>query len=88
MNDVGKSLPTVFEVGDRLAVVQVIERKPAAEDQIEARLDARRQQLLDEKRDERTTAWLDRRRDELLEAGKLQVALENLGRPAPQPRRR
>ncbi|HEX5068316.1 MAG TPA: peptidylprolyl isomerase [Myxococcota bacterium] len=88
MTDVGKSLPTVFEVGDRLALVQVIERKPAAEDQIQARLDARRQQLLDEKRDERTTAWLDRRRDELLEAGKLQVALENLGRPAPQPRRR
>jgi len=68
--------------------VQVIERKPAAEDQIAARLDARRQQLLDEKRDERTTAWLDRRRDELIESGKLQVALENLGRPAPQPRRR
>jgi peptidyl-prolyl cis-trans isomerase D len=88
MNDVGKSLPTVFEIGDRLALVQVIERKPAAPDQIDSRLEARRQQLLDEKRDERTTAWLDRRRDELIEAGELQVALDNLGRPAPAPKRR
>lgn len=81
MNDVGKSLPTVFEVGDRLALVQVMERKPAMPDQIDSRLEARREQLLAEKRDARTSAWLDRRRDELIEAGELQVALENLGRP-------
>jgi peptidyl-prolyl cis-trans isomerase D len=84
MNDVGRSLPTVFEVGERLALVQVLERKPAPPDQIESRLEARRQQLLNEKRDERTSAWLDRRRDELIEAGELQVALENLGRPTRQ----
>jgi peptidyl-prolyl cis-trans isomerase D len=81
MVEPGHSLPRVFEVGDRIALLQVLERKPASPDQIEAQLDARQQQLLDEKRDTRTSAWIDRRRSELIESGELHVALENLGRP-------
>jgi peptidyl-prolyl cis-trans isomerase D len=81
----GTSLPRVFEVGDRLALLQVLERKPAAPEQIEAQVAARKEQLLNEKRDARTGAWLDRRRDQLIESGELVVALENLGR-RPQPR--
>jgi peptidyl-prolyl cis-trans isomerase D len=80
--EAGTSLPRVFEVGERLALVQVLERKPADAEQVEAQLAMRREQLLNEKRDARTGAWLDRRRDQLIESGELQVALENLGRSA------
>lgn len=78
--EVGRSVPRVFEVGDRIALLQVLERKPASPEQVESRLAARRDQLLAEKRDARTSAWLDRRREELIESGALQVALESLGR--------
>jgi len=84
MIEPGRSLPRVFEVGDRLALLQVLDRKPASPEQIEAQLDAREKQLLEEKRDTRTSAWIDRRRSELIESGELHVALENLGR-APRP---
>ena len=81
----GTSLPRVFEAGDRLALVQVVERKEAPADQVQAALEPRRQQLLSEKRDERSAAWLDRRRKQLVEDGELVVALDKLGRaPAPK----
>src|SRR5262249_1946558 len=85
MVEPGHTLPRVFEVGDRIALLQVLDRKPASPEQVEAQLDARTQQLLAEKRDARTSAWLDRRRSELIESGELHVALENLGRPARAP---
>jgi len=81
MVEPGRSLPRVFEVGDRLALLEVLDRKPANPEQVEAQLDARQQQLLAEKRDTRTSAWIDHRRSELIESGDLHVALENLGRP-------
>jgi hypothetical protein len=81
--DVGRSLPRVFEVGDRLALIQVIDRKSGSPEEIESRLEARRQQLLDEKRDARSNAWLEARREELIQADALQVDLQSLGR-APQ----
>jgi peptidyl-prolyl cis-trans isomerase D len=82
--DVGHSLPRVFEVGDRLALIQVLDRKSGSPEQIESQIEARRQQLLAEKRDTRSSAWLEARRAQLIEANALQVDLQSLGRPAQQ----
>lgn len=77
---VGRSLPRVFEVGERLALIQVLDRKSASPEEIESRIEARRQQLLAEKREERSSAWLEARREQLIEANALQVDLQSLGR--------
>jgi peptidyl-prolyl cis-trans isomerase D len=79
----GTSLPRVFEAGERLALVQVLERKEPPEDQVRAMVAARREQLLAEKRDARSAAWLDHRRKQLVEDGSLVIALDKLGRSAP-----
>jgi peptidyl-prolyl cis-trans isomerase D len=76
----GTSLPKVFESGEKLALVQVLERKTASAEQMESLIEPRREQLLEQKRDDRTSAWLDHRRKQLIESGELQVALEKLGR--------
>lgn len=85
-SEAGSSSPRVFEVGEKLVLFQVLERTPAPADRIDPQVAARREQLLNEKRDARTSAWLDRRRDQLIKSGELMVALENLGR-RPQPRK-
>jgi hypothetical protein len=76
----GTSLPKVFESGEKLALVQVLERKTASAEQMESLIEPRREQLLEQKRDDRTSAWLDHRRKQRIESGELQVALEKLGR--------
>jgi len=79
---VGSSLPRVFEVGERMALIQVLDRKSGTPEQIDSQVEARRQQLLAEKRDARSSAWLEARRAELIAANALQVDLQSLGRPA------
>jgi peptidyl-prolyl cis-trans isomerase D len=81
----GTSLPRVFEVGDRLALLQVLGRKPANPEEVESRVAAKRDQLLQQKREERSTAWLDERRQQLIASGELKVDLSSLGRH-PNPR--
>lgn len=82
--DVGHSLPRVFEVGDRLALIQVLDRKAGSPEQIDSQIEARRQQLLAEKRDARSSAWLEARRAQLIQDDALQVDLQSLGRPVQQ----
>ena len=72
----GQSSPRVFEVGDRFALVALLERKDADPAQVDALLDKKREELLEAKRNTRTEAWIDARRDALMESGELVVNLE------------
>jgi peptidyl-prolyl cis-trans isomerase D len=75
-SEAGTSSPEVFEVGDRLALVQVLERQKADPATIEERFEATREQLLSERRDSRAEAWVSAKRDALLDSGDLVVDLE------------
>ena len=72
----GASSAEIFDVGDKLALVQVLERKPADPATIAERFDATREQLLTERRDTRAQAWVSAKRDELIDSGDLVVDLE------------
>jgi len=74
----GQSAPRIFEVGDRLALVQVLERKEADPQQVEDRVDALRANLLEQKRNARANTWINRRREALVNQGELRVDLESL----------
>ena len=76
----GESSPEVFEVDQKLVLVQVLERKDADADSIERLLEDRRAQMLEAKRNDRTTAWLEARRGRLMDSGELVVNLQALGR--------
>jgi peptidyl-prolyl cis-trans isomerase D len=70
----------VFEVGDRLVMIQLRARhEPAAED-LAKELPAARQRMLEEKRNHIHTAWLSIQRQALADAGKLKVDLQAIQR--------
>jgi peptidyl-prolyl cis-trans isomerase D len=72
----GHSSPRIFEVADKLALVQLLERKEPEAADVAKGLDDARKKLLDEKRMARTNSWVDARRDELIESGHLKVNLK------------
>jgi peptidyl-prolyl cis-trans isomerase D len=72
----GASSPQIFEVPGGFALVEVLERKGADPEKIEATVAAKRDELLQAKRNERVDAWLRARRDALTESGDLVVNLE------------
>jgi peptidyl-prolyl cis-trans isomerase D len=76
----GTSAPRVFEVGDKLALLQVLERLEPAPEDVEAAVDAERQQLLELKRRSLADDWLAERRAALAAAGELTIHLELLDR--------
>ena len=78
--EAGQSSPRVFAVEGGLALVQVVERWEPEESEIEAGLDAAREELQMAKRDVRIDDWLDVRRAALLDSGDLVVDLETLNR--------
>ena len=78
--DPGESSPEIFEIDKKLVLVQVLERKDADADSIERLLEERRDQMLEAKRNDRTTAWLEARRGRLMDSGELTVNLQALGR--------
>ncbi len=78
--EAGQSSPRVFAVEGGLALVQVVERWEPEESEIEAGLDAAREELQMAKRDVRIDDWLDVRRAALLDSGDLVVDLEVLKR--------
>jgi peptidyl-prolyl cis-trans isomerase D len=73
---VGESSPEIFEVGTRLALVQVLERSEPEADEIEPRIEATRERLLVAKRNTRSADWINDRRQQLIEAGELSVNLD------------
>ena len=76
----GQSAPRIFDVGDKLALVQTLERKEPGDEEIENRLEETREQLLTEKRNTRAEAWINARRTELIDADALHVDLESVRR--------
>jgi len=76
----GASSPRIFEVGGKLALIQVLERGEPAPDEIAAAVETERKQLLDQKRRSLSDTWLAERRAELEADGKLSVSLTPLGR--------
>ncbi len=70
----------IYEVGDKLVLIQLIRRnEPSAED-LAKELPAARERLLEEERNRIQSAWLQAERKALAEAGKLSVDLKALTR--------
>lgn len=72
----GQSSDTIFEVGDKLALVEVLEHQEAKPEDIEAQLETERQRLEQRKRTGQIQTWIARRRTALLDAGQIAVNLE------------
>ena len=73
--DSGASSSRVFEVGDKLALVQVLERIDADPGDIEKAIEAKQEELLQQKRELRASAWINQLREQLVADGRLQVDL-------------
>jgi peptidyl-prolyl cis-trans isomerase D len=71
----GDSAPRIFEVGDKLAMVQLLERNDPDPEEIADRVEEERESLLAAKRSTQFDAWIGGRRQQLLEAGELFVNL-------------
>jgi peptidyl-prolyl cis-trans isomerase D len=76
----GESSPRIFDVGDKLALVQLLERSEPDQAAIQAHLDEVRDRLESAKRDLRADDWLDAIRRRVVDAGDLHVDLDALGR--------
>ena len=72
----GQSSDTVFEVGDKLALVQLLEHQAARPEDIEAQLETERQSLEERKRTGQIQTWIAQRRTALLDAGQISVNLD------------
>jgi peptidyl-prolyl cis-trans isomerase D len=72
----GDSSDRIFEVGEKLALVQVLETNQPDTEAVEARIEETRAELLNEKRRAQTEAWIDARRTQLLASGELTVNQE------------
>lgn len=74
----GESSPTIFQAGDKVALVQVLERKEPDPEQVADRIGGVRDALLEAKRVARADTWLNARREELVADGELTVDLGSL----------
>jgi peptidyl-prolyl cis-trans isomerase D len=76
----GESSDRIFEVGDKLALVQVLERQMPGDVDIERGIEKEREELRNQKRSLLAQSWLSARRSELAESGELAVDLSRTGR--------
>ncbi len=74
--EAGQSSDRIFPVGDRLAMVQVLETKRPEPEDVDPMVPTEREQLVDQKRNAQTEAWMDTRRAKLDGSGQLYVNLE------------
>ncbi len=72
------SLDRVFEVGDKLVLVQLLERTVPSNEDLEPEVTARRQEMLLERRNQLESSWVEARRVGLSEDGKLVYNLSAL----------
>jgi peptidyl-prolyl cis-trans isomerase D len=72
----GESSSVVFAVGDRMALVQLVERQEAPATEIDAQLAAETQRLLNEKRAAQLETWIAARRVALIDAGQIAINLD------------
>jgi peptidyl-prolyl cis-trans isomerase D len=68
-----KSLPRVFELGDRLVMVEILERRTPDADRIAKELPAEVDRLRQEKRQRLQLAWIDARRETLIAEGRYKI---------------
>jgi peptidyl-prolyl cis-trans isomerase D len=75
-----KSLPRAFELGNRLVLVEILERKVPSEEEVTKDLPGEIERLTQEKRQRLQSAWIDARRKTLTDDGQFQIDLAALGR--------
>ncbi len=68
-----KSLPRVFEVGDRLVLVEILDHRAPDADRIAKELPGEVDRLNQEKRQRLQLAWIDARRETLVAEGRYKV---------------
>ncbi len=78
--EAGESSDRVFELPDKLVLVQVLERTEPKPEEVEGQLEAERQRLRNAKLGNYLQSWIGQRRKALVESGQLVVNLEVLGR--------
>ena len=76
----GQSSDRIFEVGDKLALIQLLERQDLDPEEIEKQVEEVREQLSTDKLNRLTEFWVGQRRAQLADSGELIVNLEILGR--------
>lgn len=74
----GNSSDRVFEVDDRLALIQVLDRRLPTAEQIEPEVEAQRQLLQQQKRNALVNTWIGQRRASLIDDGELALNLDSL----------
>ena len=74
----GQSSDRVFQAGERLALLQLIDRFPPDEAAVEAQVEPERIRLAEQKSQAYVSAWIDQRRAELTANGELTVNLKAL----------
>ena len=72
----GKSSDRIFEAGEKLALIQVLERREPQPEEVDPVVEAERRSLQQRKLDAQLESWLGTRRAELLESEALFVDLE------------
>lgn len=78
LSDDQTSSRQIFEVGDRLVLVERLDRKWPTAEELAAGLDAQREQLLSGRRTQAQTLWLQNAQQRLTEAGLLKVDLSGI----------
>lgn len=74
--EAGQSSDRTFKIGDRLALVQVLERQQADPDEIEQQLQAERERLRNQKMTRLLDTWVNERRNQLAKEGELVVDMD------------
>ena len=65
--------PRIFAVGSQRVFIQLLERNSPEEEELQATVEARREDLLNSKRNRLVQEWVDRRRIDLEKSGELLV---------------
>ena len=76
----GETSPRIFEVGDKLALIQLMERVDPDEEEIDSLVEDERENMLARKRTAQLADWLDFRRKALEESGDFVVDLAAIQR--------
>lgn len=71
----GESSNRIFEVGDQLALVQVLEREEPDSEALAAEVESQREKMRQEKLETLVGSWVDQRRAELEASGELNIDL-------------
>ncbi len=68
----------IFEVGDKLVMVQLLSRKEPNDEDVAKEVPAMRERMLEDERQRIEATWLDARRNEMLASGEIRMDLSKL----------